>query len=327
MAHRESRKRFGLPEEPPKSEGGIKCAMCVNECRIGENERGYCGLRERIGNTLSYMKDFASLHFYYDPLPTNCVADWVCAGGTGSGYPQFSYRKGPEYGYKNLAVFFLACSFNCLFCQNWHFRLETKKGIKYTKEELLQAIDDNTSCICFFGGDPSCQLTYAIDFSKLALQRKKNKILRICFETNGSMDPNLLDSAFQISLESGGCIKFDLKAYDRRVHEALTGFGNERTLDNFLRVAKKSKLRPNPPPVVASTLIVPGYVEEDEVASIARFIAQINPDIPYALLAYYPHFHMKDLPFVTREMANRCLEAAKREGLRKVRVGNVHLIV
>jgi len=50
------------------------------------------------------------------------VADWVCAGGTGAGYPQFAHRAGPEYGHKNLAVFYQACSFDCLFCHNWQYR-------------------------------------------------------------------------------------------------------------------------------------------------------------------------------------------------------------
>ncbi|MCX7857717.1 MAG: radical SAM protein [Deltaproteobacteria bacterium] len=304
----------------------MKCTVCGNECVIGQNEKGYCGLREKVGQTLSYGPQIASLEFYHDPLPTNCVADWVCAGGTGSGYPEFAYFSGPEYGYKNLAVFFRACSFNCLFCQNWHFRLPTPKKVIVTTDELSMAIDDKTSCVCFFGGDPSCQLPYAISFSNLAIKKKKGKILRICFETNGYMNPGLLDSAFNLSLKTGGCIKFDLKAYDRKIHMALTGRENHLTLRNFAFVAEKFKLRPEPPPVVASTLIIPGYVEEDEIANIAKFIAKINPDIPYAILAYYPHFYMNDLPLVSTNLAEKCLHAAKNEGLKRVRIGNVHLL-
>jgi len=61
------------------------------------------------------------LSWYHDPLPTNCVGDWVCAGGTGAGFPEYAHSPGPEHGYSNLAVFFHACSFNCLYCQNWTF--------------------------------------------------------------------------------------------------------------------------------------------------------------------------------------------------------------
>ena len=58
---------------------------------------------------------------------------------------------------------------------------------------------------------------------------------------------------------------------------------------------EKSCASPVPPLLIASTLLVPGYVNENEVGGIARFIASINPDIPYSLLAYCPHFYMSDL--------------------------------
>jgi pyruvate formate lyase activating enzyme len=326
-AHRISRERFGLPSKPPKCENGIKCFLCGNECKIGEGEIGYCGLREKNGEALTFMSHSARLDFYHDPLPTNCVADWVCAGGTGSGYPYFAYTPHAEYGYKNLAVFFSACSFNCLYCQNWHFRLETRKKKVCKEEDLIKAVDEKTSCVCFFGGDPSCQLPFAISFSKMAMEKKEGRILRICFETNGFMNPELLDAAFDLCLKTGGCIKFDLKAWDRSIHKAITGAENELTLKNFMRVAERFSLRPDPPPVVASTLIVPGYVEDEEVAKISRFIARINREIPYTLLAFYPHFYMEDLPFVSKELAQRCLDAAKSEGLKRVRIGNFHLLV
>lgn len=38
--------------------------------------------------------------WYNDPLPTNCVVDWICPGGTGCGYPEFVHRPGTEYGKK-----------------------------------------------------------------------------------------------------------------------------------------------------------------------------------------------------------------------------------
>lgn len=318
-AHEISRRKFNLSVDVPQS-GRRRCRECLNECSVGD-EGGYCGIKER------YSFRYGSLQFYHDPLPTNCVADWVCAGGAGSGYPVYSYREGPEYGFKNLAVFFCACSFNCLYCQNWHFKIETRKNVGVSDLDLLDAVDDRTSCVCFFGGDPSCQMPFAIHFSKLVRKKKEGKILRICFETNGTMNRGLLDRAFQLSLESGGCIKFDLKAYDPMIHLALTGKTNKRTLENFEHIARKFDLRPDPPPVVASTLIVPGYVEEEEVSKIAGFISQINPDIPYAILAYYPHFMMDDLPLVKKEVALRCLDAALGKGLRRVRLGNTHLLI
>ena len=140
------------------------------------------------------------------------------------------------------------------------------------------------------------------------------------------MHPRLLDAALRYSLETGGCIKFDLKAYDEDLHRLLTGISNRRTLENFARAARRFGERPEPPPVIASTLLIPGYVDSAEVGKMARFIASINPKIPYALLAFDPHFRMEDLPSTSLRHAAQAEAAARAAGLVNVRVGNRHLL-
>ena len=326
-AHRRSRASFGLPETEPKNPGGIPCQLCVHECRIPEGEAGYCGLRRNeMGKIRDVTSERGKLSWYYDPLPTNCVGDWVCPGGSGAGYPKYAHCRGPELGYKNLAVFFHACSFNCLFCQNWQFMEETTSPRTRTVEELVAAVDDRTSCICFFGGDPTPQAPFSLKAARLAREKAKGRILRICWETNGSMHPGILDKMVEIALDSGGNIKFDLKAWNENLNIALTGVSNRRTLENFARAGKGVWERPAPPLLIASTLLVPGYIDAEEVRSLARFIASIDKDIPYSLLAFHPCFYMADLPVTSRRQAEECLEAALDEGLRRVRLGNVHLL-
>ncbi len=327
-AHARSREAFGLPVVPPKDPRGIPCSLCVNACRIPENGFGYCGLRRNDGGRLvEVTAEEGALSWYHDPLPTNCVADRVCAGGTGAGYPEYAYRPGPEYGYRNLAVFFHACSLNCLYCQNWQFKKETLRNARVHVRELISDVDARTSCICFFGGDPTPQAPFALEASRRALAASKERILRICWETNGTMHPGLLDEMAELSLRTGGCIKFDLKAWDENLHIALTGGTNRRTFDNFARVAHAQKTRPVPPLLVANTLLVPGYIDETEIRNIARFVASLDPSIPYSMLAFYPHFSLSDLLFTKRSFAQRCLAAAREEGLRNVRIGNTHLLV
>ena len=76
----------------------------------------------------------------------------------------------------------------------------------------------------------------------------------------------------------------------------------------------------------ASTLLVPGYVDRQEVSNLARFISSLSPDIPYSLLAFAPQFMMRDLPTTSRRHAEECLAEAQAQGLKRVRVGNVHLL-
>lgn len=326
-AHRRTRLEFDLPLKPPRDPDGIKCNICVNECQIPEGGKGYCGLRtNRGGKLVGVGKKEGNLDWYHDPLPTNCVADWVCPGGTDIGHPEFSYLPGPEYGYKNLAVFYNGCSFNCLFCQNWHYRQRLKRKERVSSEELASYVDPKTSCICYFGGDPTPQLPHSLEASRIAIDRNYDRVLRICWETNGTMNPRYLEEMVDISLKSGGCIKFDLKAWTEELNIALCGVSNERTLSNFRLVAQNIKLRPDPPLLVASTLLIPGYVDESEVAKIANFIASLDPKIPYSLLGFYPHFYMHDLPTTSRSHAQDALRAAQAQGLKKVRIGNIHLL-
>jgi hypothetical protein len=51
-----------------------------------------------------------------------------------------------------------------------------------------------------------------------------------------------------------------------------------------------------------------------------------GPRKPYSLLAFHPCFHMSDLALTPRRVAEECLAAAQEEGLRWVRLGNVHLL-
>ena len=279
QAHRNSREIFGLPSEPPKVDWGLLCGICSNQCRIPKGSLGYCGLRMNDGSQLVGVNSMeGKLSWYHDPLPTNCVADWVCSAGTGAGYPTYAHCPGPEYGYDNLAIFFHGCSFNCLYCQNWHFRKAISRPEMSHVERLVSDVNKRTSCICFFGGDPTPQLPFALEFSKQALTEASGRILRICWETNGNMNPGLLDEMLELSLRSGGCIKFDLKAWNEDLHKALTGVSNLQTLENFSSAGGWVNLRFEPPLLVASTLLVPGYVEETEVSSIARFIAFIDPN-------------------------------------------------
>ena len=325
--HGETRKPFGLPPSPPRSEEGVGCMLCANQCVMAEGESGYCGMRSNRGGRLTCASSgSAKVSWYHDPLPTNCVASWVCPAETDAGYPAFTHTRGPEYGYFNLAVFYEACSFNCLFCQNWHFRESAHKPGGHPAGEMAAAAHERTSCICYFGGDPGPQLPHALRASRLARRRADGRILRICWETNGSMNPRLLDQMASLSLDSGGCVKFDLKAWDENLHVALTGASNRRTLDNFARLAELTTRRPDPPLLIASTLLVPGYVDTEEVAALATFVASLDPSIPYSLLGFHPQFHMHDLPPTSRVHAERCEAAARAAGLERVKIGNVHVL-
>ena len=128
------------------------------------------------------------------------------------------------------------------------------------------------------------------------------------------------------ALESGGCIKIDLKAWDETLHLGLTGVTNRQSLKNFAWLARQANQRPEPPLLIASTLMVPGYIDGREISRISAFIAALNPAIPYSLLGFHPAYRMADLPPTSRQQARECLNAAQQAGLKRLKVGNPHLL-
>jgi pyruvate formate lyase activating enzyme len=324
--HARARQEFAAAPATGHPDTGLRCALCANNCMVEEGGLGYCGLRTVRHGRLVHLGGTPArglLHWYRDPLPTNCVAMDVCAG-----------RGRP--GFHNLAVFYGSCTLNCLFCQNWHFRdlLPTQAELGpdgppdslqrrwISAGELAAVANPRTFCVCYFGGDPASQMPHALaSAAELA-----GKGITICWETNGTANRRLMDKAVTLSLQSRGTVKFDLKAHDEIMHRALTGVSNQQTLENFARAARRIRERPEPPLVIASTLLVPGYVDAREVGSIASFIASFSPDIPYVLLGFAPHFFMSDLPRTSKGHASAAASAARAAGLTDVRIGNRHLL-
>jgi len=345
-AHQKAREKIGLPAFPPKNPRGIKCNICGNECQIPEGKVGYCGLSRNVKGKLVRdlgTKEIGLIYCYRDSHPTNCVAAPFCAGGTGAGYPKYSKSKaGPEYGYLNASLFCGTCCFHCLYCQNtdWHRMIKMKTETMETEElvnwmlseeRFTEAHNDlcaRFTCMCWFGGTPEPQMPFVCEVSKKVREKakKQNRIFRVCLESNGNFAWPWLEKIAKISLESGGGIKFDLKAWNENLNLALSGISNKKTYQNFEKLGKFHKKRPNPPFLRASTLLVPHYITEDEIRSISEFIASVDKTIPYSLLAFYPHYLMSDIGFTSGRFAKKCYRIAKKAGLKKVRIGNVHLL-
>jgi len=342
---RKWRARLGLPPIPPREkERGVPCGICVNSCFIGEGGRGYCGVwaaeRGRLASIVGYGRLIA--YTYLDPHPTNCVAEPVCPGATGRGYPRFTFTRGVERGYYNLAVFLGGCPLDCVYCQNWQHKVVVSGApppshVKSVGELVEEALNPRVTCICYFGGDPTPQLPLVLRANRIIVreaERRGQWPKRICWETNGLASPGLLRAAALQSLESGGIVKVDWKAWSPSVYEALTGVNGERALErlreNTRMLASIASERGEPPLLVVSVLLVPGYVDVKEVRGIARYLAglmeEYSVNIPLVLLGFHPDYLARDLPVTSRRHALEAREAAVEEGVREVYIGNAWLL-
>jgi pyruvate formate lyase activating enzyme len=76
--------------------------------------------------------------------------------------------------------------------------------------------------------------------------------------------------------------------------------------------------------VEVTTLVVPGMNDgAEELAGIARFLAGVDPDIPWHISRFHPDFKYTDAPPTPVEALRAARDIGKREGLRYIYVGNV----
>ncbi|MFQ6130100.1 MAG: radical SAM protein [Candidatus Hadarchaeaceae archaeon] len=332
VAHAKVRERYNLPAKVPKDPNGVRCGGCGSDCRIPEGSKGFCGIVENIGG--KPVRKFGTperglLTWYYDPLPTNCVPAEFCAGSSGAGYPRWCRTPRGDIGYHNLSIFLGSCTYSCLFCQNFSFRELTVGGKPtMTAAELAKKANESVGCACYFGGDPASQMPFVIASAKIMREtaQREKRILRVCLETNLSMNLPSLKKFGELSLQSGGGVKADLKCWSSEILYALSGVEHRTAYDNFRWLGKHHHERPEVPFARASTLLVPGYVDDEEIRALASFIADLDPTIPYSLLAFHPLYHMDDMPYTKREDAERSVRICRREGLERVRIGNPWLL-
>jgi pyruvate formate lyase activating enzyme len=330
LAHKKAREVLKVPSIKYGS-GKFRCNLCINNCYLSDGVLGYCGNYTYANGFKSTLSSFEVAYgsWYYDPHPTNCVAFPVCPAITGKGYPKYTLRPTGEVGYYNLAVFYGTCSLNCLYCQNWRGRVEalSSKQLMTVDELVNAALNDRVTCICYFGGDPTPNIIHALRVSKEVLSRGKGRVLRICWETNGTLNTDIMREVAKISLESGGIVKIDLKAWSPQIYQVLTGVNAvERVKENIKLVASMMNLRDEPPLLVVSVLLVPGYVDLTEVRGIAEFLASLNTEIPVVLLAFHPDFMLRDLPPTSKRHMYESVKVMRKLGLRNVFVGNEWLL-
>ncbi len=166
--------------------------------------------------------------------------------------------------------------------------------------------------VAFTGGDLTCRPGFYAEFARRV---KRDTELWVLIETNGwGLTPKNLDLLQQAGVDG---FWLDIKAYDEKVHEWLTGSTNR-----WIRDLPKEILRRKFVLEVLS-LYIPGLVETDQLRSIAELLCAASEEIPFTILAFFPQHRMKDFRAPTTREMIAAYTAAVGAGLKNVRLGNV----
>ncbi|HEC99450.1 MAG TPA: radical SAM protein [Proteobacteria bacterium] len=178
-------------------------------------------------------------------------------------------------------LYFWGCNFSCRGCirrkdvYDMHLHGPQRAGNPgpvrlLSQSEIADVVNElNAKRVTCLGGDASIDQ----ELSSLLARLKKDSRTYNILLTNGYCLPDLkpIDE-----------IQISLKALDDRLHKDFTGKSNLTILENInLAYDYGLKLR-------MESILIPAYIDRQEIEAIARFIAGIDPIIPYRIDAFIP---------------------------------------
>lgn len=187
-------------------------------------------------------------------------------------------------------------------------------GVLDPQQILLspQGFGPARNIVAFTGGDIACRA----DFYAQATEKIKTRCwnMWVLLETNGyGLIPENLDILAQAGLDA---FWLDIKAYDEALYRKLCGTTNEWILKAPAEILKRGFT------LEVLTLFIPGWVETDQIKRIANLIGQLDENIPFTILAFFPAFLMVDVPRPTLPQMLEAYNAVREVGLKKVKLGN-----
>jgi pyruvate formate lyase activating enzyme len=281
----------------PLKGGKVACALCSHRCVIAPSKSGICAVRENHGGKLVTLVYGEVIAVHVDPIEKKPLYHF---------YP----------GSKALSIAAAGCNFRCSFCQNWEISQAPRReggalrGQKLSPEEIVrEAGEQDCRSISYTYTEPTIFFEYAYDTARLAREAG----LANNFVTNGYMTEEAL-AAIRPYLDAANV---DLKAFKDETYRKVCGARLEPVLETIRRMKALGIW------VEVTTMVVPGMNDgEEELTGIARFIAGVDPDIPWHISRFHPDFEYTDAPPTPVETLRAAYEIGRTAGLRYLYVGN-----
>jgi pyruvate formate lyase activating enzyme len=273
-----------------EGDGSITCELCPHRCRIARGRSGLCRARRNEGGELALPYYGLVSSLAVDPIEKK---------------PLHHFLPGSSV----LSAGFVGCNMRCPFCQNWRISQELPAELESFSPETLvaAALDAGTPSIAYTYSEPSIHVEFVRD--SMAAARRAG--LKTVLVTNGCIDAAPARELLGLT----DAVNVDLKTWSTESYAKTLG-GDRDTVLEFIRIAAELCS------LEVTTLVVPGLSDSREgIASIARFLASISPDIPLHLSAYHPAWKHEAEPTKPASLVELAKES--RTSLRYVYIGNL----
>lgn len=280
------------------TDGRATCATCPHACRIAPGGVGRCGARANEGGRVVDDNYGRITSMALDPVEKKPLARW---------------RPGSYV----LSVGSYGCTMDCAFCQNCSIACGRESTVPWrfvAPDELVQTAlqlrgeDPRVAGLAFTYNEPLCGWEYVRDTGRLAHEAGLKNVL----VSNGMAQPPVIEELIGVV----DAANIDLKAWSTEGYRQLGG-----DLDCVKGTIETLAADPACH-LEVTTLLVPGLVSVEDVAQMARWLAGLDPAIPYHVTRFFPRHRMAQASPTPVEEVRRAVAAARGAGLAYVYAGN-----
>jgi pyruvate formate lyase activating enzyme len=274
----------------------IKCLLCPRFCKLGDKERGYCGVRENIDGTYYTLVYGKACSVNIDPIEKK---------------PFFHFL--PNTSALSLAT--AGCNVNCKFCQNWEISQVRPEQVQHydfpPKSVVDVALKNNCPSIAYTYTEPVIFFEYMYDTS----QEARLKGIRNTVVTGGHINPEPLLDLIKVV----DAIKVDLKSFSQEFYASYVQ-GELKPVLEAIKVIAKSGIW-----LEIVYLVIPTLNDSpSEIRKMCQWVMkEIGPDFPVHFSRFHPMYLVKNLPPTPVSTLEKARATALEEGLNYVYIGNV----
>ncbi|WP_164019135.1 AmmeMemoRadiSam system radical SAM enzyme [Pyxidicoccus trucidator] len=279
-------------------DGRVQCDLCPRDCKLHEGQRGFCFVRQRVGEGMVLDTYGRSSGFCVDPIEKK---------------PLNHFHPGSSV----LSFGTAGCNLGCRFCQNWDIsksREQDTLADEASPEAIARhAVRLGCKSVAFTYNDPVIFAEYAMDVADACHALGVETVAVTAGYIHAQPRRELYSKMDAANV--------DLKAFTEDFYKRVTFAHLQPVLATLEYLRHETRVW-----FEVTTLLIPGHNDsEAEVTRLSEWMMErLGPDVPLHFTAFHPDFKMLDVPATPPATLTRARGIARRTGLRHVYTGNVH---
>ena len=261
------------------------CELCFHHCDLSEEQTGFCRARA--------CRDGAIVPLNYGKV-TSVALDPI------EKKPLRRFHPGSMI----LSVGSFGCNLRCPFCQNHELSMSGDGELEMAEvspealaDKALELRPYGNIGVAYTYNEPLIGYEYVRDCAALIHERGMVNVL----VTNGTVE----EATWRALLPLIDAANIDLKGFTPEWYRRLGG--------NLEAVKRSISLAAEQCHVEVTTLLIPGENDsEEEIRSLAHWLASVDRNIPLHLSRFFPRYRMTDKPPTPVERVYRLADVARK---------------